>query len=290
LEASRAHLARLLAGPSEEEIATIRAQVAAAEAAVAQTVAWRDQQTPEAGEAEVAAAHVALAAARAEEKSARISYERLSNTKVEEWEQAEAALRLRAAERDLAAAEAGTTQAERAVAYRAWAAQAAVDVALAQRDAAQCELELLLAGSAPGEVATAEAGVDQAEASLRAAQAALDGATLRAPCEGTVAALDVEVGQAVLPGQVLGVVADLDRLQIETTDLSERDVARVAVGQQATVTVEPLGVDVGGRVQQIAPEATTIGGDIVYRVVVALDEQPSGLRWGMSAQVAIQRE
>lgn len=32
-------------------------------------------------------------------------------------------------------------------------------------------------------------------------------------------------------------LADLDRLQAETTDLSERDVARVRVGQPATVLI-----------------------------------------------------
>ncbi len=41
---------------------------------------------------------------------------------------------------------------------------------------------------------------------------------------------------------------------------------------------------------EIAPQANTIGGDVVYPVTIALDEQPPGLRWGMSVEVEIAAE
>jgi hypothetical protein len=59
------------------------------------------------------------------------------------------------------------------------------------------------------------------------------------------------------------------------------------VGQQATVYVEALGEDVEGRVVRIAPRADKIGGDVVYPVVIELNEQPAALRWGMSVEVEI---
>jgi HlyD family secretion protein len=34
----------------------------------------------------------------------------------------------------------------------------------------------------------------------------------------------------------------------------------------------------------------TVGGDVTYKVTIELDEQPAGLRWGMSAEVEIQAE
>jgi hypothetical protein len=77
---------------------------------------------------------------------------------------------------------------------------------------------------------------------------------------------------------------------VETTDLSERDVARVALGQETIVYVEALGDEIPGRVVGIAPQATTIGGDVVYTVYVELDEMPPGLRWGMSTEVEIATE
>jgi HlyD family secretion protein len=170
---------------------------------------------------------------------------------------------------------------------RVRAARAAVSRAAAQRDAAQAKLELVQAGATGEQVAAAEAAVAQAEAALAAARAALEQATLGAPFAGTVAALAVGPGETVLPGQVVLALADLGRLQVETTDLSERDVVEVAVGQQAVVYVEALGVEIEGQVAEIASQATTIGGDVVYRVIVALNEQPAGLRWGMSVEVEI---
>ena len=83
-------------------------------------------------------------------------------------------------------------------------------------------------------------------------------------------------------------LADLEQLQAETTDLSERDVARVRVGQAATVLIEPLNVTAPGRVVRIAPQASIIGGDVVYTVLIDLDEQPAELRWGMSVEVDIE--
>ena len=40
----------------------------------------------------------------------------------------------------------------------------------------------------------------------------------------------------------------------------------------------------------IAPQATTIGGDVVYTLYVELGEQLPGLRWGMSVDVEIDTE
>jgi HlyD family secretion protein len=113
---------------------------------------------------------------------------------------------------------------------------------------------------------------------------------LRAPGGGTITAVQIDAGETVMPGQVVLVLADLSLLRIETTDLSERDVGRVAVGQRANVYLEALGTEIQGRVMGIAPQATIIGGDVVYPVYVQLDEQPPGLRWGMSADVEIGTE
>ena len=52
----------------------------------------------------------------------------------------------------------------------------------------------------------------------------------------------------VQPGQVVLTLADLARLQVETTDLSERDVTRVAVGRPVNVIVKSSNDQVPGRV------------------------------------------
>jgi HlyD family secretion protein len=85
-------------------------------------------------------------------------------------------------------------------------------------------------------------------------------------------------------------IADLEDLLIETTDLSELDVAAVRIGQPVTVFVEALEAEYPGRVTAISPVADTIGGDVVFKVTVGLNQPPAGLLWGMSADVDISIE
>jgi multidrug efflux pump subunit AcrA (membrane-fusion protein) len=290
LAAAQAQQAILEAAPRPGEVAAAEAQVQAAESALAQAAAQRDQLAAGATAADVASAQAQLAAAQAEEKAARDAHDQLRDRKVEDWEEEVTMLQLRAAEQSRIAAEAQLEQAEGGAVVQVRIAQAAVWSAAAQRDAAQAQLDLLRTGATAKEITAAEAAVAQAAAALQAARASLDQATLRAPLAGTVAALEVGPGETVLPGQVVLALADLGRLQAETTDLSERDVAQVTVGDRAIVHVDPLGVEVGGQVVRVASQATTVGGDVVYAVVVALDEQPPGLRWGMSVEVEIVTE
>jgi HlyD family secretion protein len=288
LAAAQAQLAHLEAGPRAGEVAAAEAQLEAAEGALAQAVAQQDQLTTEATDAEVAAAQAQLAAAQAEEKAARIAYDQMPGQDLKRWEKEEIILRLRAAEQSRGAAEAQLAQAEEGSEVQVRAAQAAVWTAAAQRDAAQAQLDMLQAGATAEEITVAEGAVAQAAAASQAARAVLDQATLRAPFAGAVTALEISPGETVLPGQVVLTLADLGRLRVETTDLSERDVVQVAVGEQATVYVEALGAEVGGQVVDIAPQADTAGGDVVYAVVVELDELPPELRWGMSVEVEIE--
>jgi HlyD family secretion protein len=165
-----------------------------------------------------------------------------------------------------------------------------LEVAWANVESAKAQLDTLRAGATPEQLAAAQAAVAQAEAALDVARAALNQATLTAPFAGTVADLQASPGQVVMPGQVLLTLADLSELQVETTDLSERDVTEVRVGQEAMVYVEALNSDVPGRVARISPLASTLGGDVVYTVVIALEEQPEGLLLGMSVEVEIATE
>jgi len=82
-----------------------------------------------------------------------------------------------------------------------------------------------------GPSAADQADVSQAEGALQRATADLANTELRAPFTGAITSLKVNPGEMALPGQAVLTLADLSRLRVETTDLSERDVARVAVGQ-----------------------------------------------------------
>lgn len=143
-------------------------------------------------------------------------------------------------------------------------------------------------GSAQENIDAAAANIDQAQAAVDSAKATLAQATLTAPFDGTVASIQLSSSETAVAGQSVISFGDLSNMQIETTDLSERDVAAVQQGQTATVFIEALNDRFPGKVTSVARVSTTVGGDVVYKVVIQLDHQPEGLRWGMSADVEIQ--
>jgi RND family efflux transporter MFP subunit len=135
---------------------------------------------------------------------------------------------------------------------------------------------------------TAEAEVARMQALLDSAHAVLAAqSSLIAPFDGTIVSLDTAPAETVVPGQVVIVLGDLSSYQIETTDLSERDVTRVQPGEPARVYIEALSADFTGEVVDIDRLGSTLGGDVVYTVTIELDRQPQGLLWGMSADVQI---
>ena len=128
---------------------------------------------------------------------------------------------------------------------------------------------------------------DQAKAVWDSAAANLAQSTLLAPFDGTVVDIQVIPGETVQSGQTVLTLVDLQHLQIETTDLSERDITRVKIGQSVDVYIEALGVTVSGNVIRISPISETVGGDVVYPVTIELSEQTDGLLWGMTTEVQI---
>ena len=145
-------------------------------------------------------------------------------------------------------------------------------------------------GNAYERIDAAQADVDRAQAVVDQLKAQLEQATLETPVSGTVVRVDVAPGETANPGQPVIIIADLDHLRIETTDLSERDIPAVEIGQLAGVYIDALDETFEGKVIDIDRQAQTVGGDVTYKVTVELGSQPDNLRWGMSAEVEIQTE
>ena len=281
LRAAQAQYRQVESGASEAELAAVEAELKLAEAQLRQAQAAYDvvkgspdiQMRPEA---------LALEQATIAYQAAQAQYNALLRGASQEDQEAALA--------QVESAQVAVAQAEnQALAALAQVSQAASAVEAAQVQEAQAghQVSLLKAGMTAEEIAVAEAQLAQAEATLQAARASLAQAALVAPFDGTITALEIGPGEAVVPGQVVLALADLSRLQAETTDLSERDVVRVKPGQPVSVYVEALGEAIRGRVVDIAPQATTIGGDVVYTIRVELNEQLPNLRWGMSIEADI---
>ncbi|MBL8080770.1 MAG: HlyD family efflux transporter periplasmic adaptor subunit [Anaerolineales bacterium] len=143
-------------------------------------------------------------------------------------------------------------------------------------------------GEVQERIDAAKADVERAQAAVDIAKAQLAQATLVAPFDGTIASVEISPAEIANPGQIIIVMGDLTHFQIETTDLSEKDAPSVQVGQTANVFIDALGQEFSGKVVDIARVSETVGGDVVYKVTIELDEQPEGLRWGMSTEVKIE--
>jgi HlyD family secretion protein len=191
---------------------------------------------------------------------------------------------------------------------------AALDAELAQAQAQQrgAASSLLLANSKlvrsrslfeQGYVSRAE--VDEAEASLRSAQATVEQmqaavaraannrrwADIRSPVAGTVVSREVSVGQTVaasLQTPVLFKIAqDLREVQIEM-NVSEADVGLMQEGQQVNFTVDAF-VDRSytGTVHQIRNNHQVQQNVVTYSVVVRARNDDLSLRPGMTCYVAV---
>jgi HlyD family secretion protein len=194
---------------------------------------------------------------------------------------------------DLAEADAALALAKEqlAAAERQWAevrdGPAAKDLALATEKVTQAQalLDVANAQSPEMQLEQSRAQLDAARASLDLAKASLADSTLVAPFDGVVAAREVQPNEFVNAGQPVLILADMSQLCVETTDLSEKDVPEVSIGQAAAIYVKALDLNMKGKVIEMSPLADTLGGDVVYKTVISLDEAPSGLLLGMSAEV-----
>lgn len=142
----------------------------------------------------------------------------------------------------------------------------------------------------PEQLALADAQVAQAQAALDLAKTTLPDEVLTAPFDGTIVDSQIELGEVASPGAPAFTFANLAKLQVETTDLAEVDVTKIAVGQSANIKVDALpDKTFAGQVQRIALQANDHRGDQVYQVTIHLPEETtSELRWGMTANVEIE--
>ena len=290
LAAAEAQLDQAKAQPRAEEIAAAEARLERAERDLAQATAQRNQLAASL-ETALAGARSALEQAQSQRHQAQLEKDALQGEGDAEAVD-EARERLAAADLEVQAAQARLDAQDALNAAQLREATAGIQAATAQRNAAQAELELVRAGKTAEAIALAEADVAQAEAALAAAQDALERLSLYAPFDGTITQIPVEVGNTIAPGQSMLVLATLDRLQVETIDLTELDVMRVEAGQAATITPDarqeqPL----AGHVVHVDDQATEYRGDVTYPATIAFDEPvPPELRWGMTVLVMIEAE
>ena len=312
VQAAEAELAQLEAGARPAEIEAARASVTLAEAQRAGAhAAWENAkatlENPQALEAEIrdARTQVALAAQQVEFADAELrnTQYRFDRQQAAEWE-------LRAAKAAHAKAQADYETAQtlldhllgmryHPLGYVAHtnAAEGQLRVTEVGVTVAQAELEHLLAGPTPEEIAVAEANVRRAEAEVEKLQVQIETCTVTSPLDGVVLEQALHVGEIAAPAAPILTLADLDEVALAVYVPEDR-IGEVRIGQLVTVTVDSSpGRTFGGRVARIGtgPEYTPRNVTTVeerkntfYAVEIRLPNRDHVLKPGMPADAAFE--
>ena len=166
---------------------------------------------------------------------------------------------------------------------------------------AEADLEMAKAGSRSEDIAVAAADVAAATAKLHETQESIVLTELRAPFSGTIASIDLKVGEFVsidpakrdenveITDNDNIQLADLSKWQIKTTDLTEINIARIKEGAEVKITFDAIpGLELPGKVTRIRAFGEKKRGDMTYAVFIEPLRMDERMRWNMTASVSIE--
>ncbi|HVS53013.1 MAG TPA: efflux RND transporter periplasmic adaptor subunit [Opitutaceae bacterium] len=254
-------VARLDDAEQVQEFALRRAELAAAQAALADLEAGSRPQ-------EIAASEATLRSAEAERDRARLDFAR---------------------QQELLAKNAISTRDFEA-------AQAQLKVAEARVGEASERLKLVREGPRAETIQQARARVEQANATVALAQTHLDNTKLVSPLAGVVLSHNIEPGEYVSPGTPVATVADTAHLWVRAY-IGEPDLGRIRHGEKVAVHTDTFpGKNFEGTIGFIASEAEFTPKTVqtakervklVFRIKVDLANPNDELKPGMPADVII---
>lgn len=286
-EQAQADLDRMLRGNRPEEIAeaeaTARAQAAALEEA---RNGPREQELQE--------AQADYAAAQADAVNAEAFYQRMAKLAAtdtisrQQYDDAKdkrdaAAERTESARQHLALLQAGTRP-ENVHAAEARYNQAQAAAALARKGFRKEDIE-----AARGRLAEAQGHVAELDARLKEAE-------LTAPADGVIETVSIRPGDLVPANQIVVTMQEASQLWVKVY-VPETKLARVLIGQSATVRVEGFPGRFVGHVQEIASQGEFLPRNVqtpddrehmVFGVKVYVDNPQGILKSGMYATVRLQ--
>lgn len=141
------------------------------------------------------------------------------------------------------------------------------------------------------QVRNGDATVKQRESQLSQARVDLDRTAIRAPVDGIVISRSVDAGQTVaasLQAPTLFLIArNLTDMQVEAS-IDESEIGRVAVGQEATFTVDSFpGRTFNGRITQVRKAALVVQNVVTYVAIISAPNPELTLLPGMTTNVRI---
>ncbi|MDO8520552.1 MAG: efflux RND transporter periplasmic adaptor subunit [bacterium] len=153
---------------------------------------------------------------------------------------------------------------------------------------AQNELALKESGPTAEAVTAQEARISGVRATLANYDARIAKTVLIAPFSGIITKNDAKLGQTIAPNAVLVSLISDGKWKIEA-NVPEADVAKIVVGNGATVTLDAYGSDVAfdASIVQINPAETILEGVSTYKITLHFTKNDERIRSGMTANIAI---
>ena len=286
---AQAYLNELLSGPSEQDITESEATIRQQQAGVASAASSYQGAVDSISE-------ISIASAEAELINAQIAYSQAkdNNEKVTDGTTHEAMVdaaenvaiaqamvdelragaiqgKLNSTSADISAASSNLTQAK-ANHDSLLSGSSADQIAAAEASLAQAKSSLatLMDGSSSEDIAIAEAELEQAQLALIDAEEMVSKATIIAPFDGVITAVNIAIGERA-SGEVIELVSDELKVILSVDEI---DVGVLTPGQEAVITLETWpDEEISGEIVSISPSAGSSGDGIVtYDVQINLDE------------------
>ncbi len=110
--------------------------------------------------------------------------------------------------------------------------------------------------------------------------------TVVAPFNGTISAVDIQVGGNAGSAAVASIISNNSIAQLS---VNEVDAAKINLGQKATLTFDAIpNLTMTGTVAEIDPAGTVSQGVVTYNLQISLDTQDARVKSGMSVNANIQ--
>jgi HlyD family secretion protein len=231
-------------------------------------------------ELDAAGARLALLLAGSREEDVRQAREELARAEAE----------LAAASRDLERYE-GLAERGTATVKARDDARTRHDVAARSVQALRAQLDRLVAGARPEEIAAARAQRDALAAAIAGIEQRVTDATVTAPRDGVVTRRAAEPGEVLAPGTTLLLLTDLARPWLEVY-VDEPSLSRIRLGDTVRVRVDGSDADHRGVVTFVSPVAEFTPKNVqtpeeraklVFKVKVEIDSRDGVFKPGMPA-------
>jgi HlyD family secretion protein len=154
------------------------------------------------------------------------------------------------------------------------------DIAQAKLNDAQRDWDRIKSGANADDISAAEAKVAAAEATVSLGW-------VEAPFNGTVTRVEPKVGDQVSTSTPAFRIDDLSELYMDV-QISEVDINKVAVGQEADLTFDAIsGISYQGVVTEVAKVGEDTGSGVDFTVTLRISDADQQVRPGMTAAVNI---